>query len=113
MREWALVALLVGCAGQTGTIGAVIGRSPEGDLTIREVPDHLGADKAGLEPGDQILLIDGRDVRGLDAKQVHQLLVGEVGDPVKLTVLRGEKVIRVTVKRTLARKWSSRRPAGK
>jgi C-terminal processing protease CtpA/Prc len=113
VRISALALLALGCGTQTGTIGAVIARSPEGELTIHEVPRQLGADAAGLLPGDQILLIDGRDVRSLDPKQVHALLVGEVGDPVKLTIVRGEKVLRVTVKRTAARKWSSRQPASK
>ena len=110
-RSLALVLLAAGtsCAGQQGTIGAVLSQSPDGALTIRETPEGLAAEKAGLEPGDQILLIDGLDVRGLTAQRVHELLTGEVGDPVKLTVVRKEQIIRVTLKRTPARKWSSRR----
>ena len=107
----ALVLIAVGtsCGARQGTIGAVLGQNPDGELTLRETPKGLAAEKAGLQPGDKILLIDGIDVRGLDAKRLHGLLSGEVGAPVKLTVVRGEKVIRVTLKRTPARKWSSRR----
>jgi S1-C subfamily serine protease len=103
-----LALLLAACGTQRGTIGAVLGQSPEGELTVREVPNGLAADKAGLKPDDKILLIDGKDVRTLDAKGVHQALSGEVGDKVKLTVVRGEEVIRVTLSRTEAKRWSSR-----
>jgi carboxyl-terminal processing protease len=64
----------------------------------------LAADRAGLKPGDRILLIDGVDVRALSSRELHLALAGEVDEVVKLTVLRGEEVLRVTVKRTAARR---------
>ena len=91
---------LPGCAPDRGTIGAVIGQTPDRELILRDVPPTLAAGKAGLQPGDQLLLIDGRDVRELDERGVHQALSGEVDDPVKLTLLREGRVIRVTLKRT-------------
>ena len=97
-------AALPGCAPDRGTIGAVIGQTPDRELILRDVPPDLAAGKAGLQPGDQLLLIDGRDVRELDDRGVHQALSGEVGDPVKLTLLREGSVIRVTLKRTPATK---------
>ncbi len=92
------------CGPKQGTIGAVLGQSPEGELTIREVPEGLAADEAGLQPGDKVLLIDGVDVRTLDSKGVHEALAGEVDDKVKLTVERGDQIIRVTLRRTPAQK---------
>lgn len=107
--RWPALLILAGaCAAQRGTIGAVLAQQPDGNLYVRDAPDELAADKAGLRTGDQILLIDGMDVRGMSPDHVHQMLSGEVGAPVKLTVIRGEEVIRVTVKRTPAKK---RRPA--
>ncbi len=94
------LALALACASQRGTIGANLGQQPDGRLFVREVPPGLAAAKAGLEPGDEVTLINGRDVRTLDEKSLHALLAGEVGDSVKLTVLRGERVIHVTVART-------------
>lgn len=93
-----------GCAAQRGTIGANLGQSEDGRLFIREVPPGLAAAKAGLQPGDEITLINGRDVRALDEKTIHTLLSGDVGDTVKLTVIRGEQVIRVSLERTPARR---------
>jgi C-terminal processing protease CtpA/Prc len=96
--------LCCACAAQRGTIGAVLAQDPDGRLMIREAPPGLAAARAGLRPGDEILLIDGRDVRALDEKQVHAVLSGAVDEPVKLTVVRGEEVLRVTLRRTPARK---------
>jgi hypothetical protein len=36
-------------------------------------------------------------------QQIHQALVGELGEPVKLTLIRAERVVRVTLSRTRAR----------
>jgi C-terminal processing protease CtpA/Prc len=90
------------CATPVGTVGALIGQRPDGRLLIREAPPALGAANAGLRAGDEILLIDGRDVRALRSAAIHQALTGEVGRPVRLTVLRHEQVLRVTVQRTAA-----------
>jgi C-terminal processing protease CtpA/Prc len=99
------VAPVPGCFAQHGTIGAVIAQEPDtGRLFLRDVPHALAADRAGLKTGDEILLIDGVDVRVMDAKQIHAVLTGEVDTPVKLTVVRGEQVLRVTLKRTEAKK---------
>jgi C-terminal processing protease CtpA/Prc len=99
----ALTAILTGaaaCVPEPGTIGAVIGQTADRQLVLREVPPSLAAGRAGLKPGDQLLLIDGRDVRELDQRGVHQALSGDVDEPVKLTLLREGQVIRVTLKRT-------------
>ena len=103
-RALALAFALFACSPQRGTIGAVVGQAPDGRLFVRETPAGLAAEKAGLRPDDEILLIDGRDVRALTPQQVHELLGGDVGDPVKLTLVRGEEVLRVTLRRTPARK---------
>lgn len=101
---FALLLAAGACGPDRGTIGAVLAQRPGGELYVRDVPDELAADKAGLQPGDQILLIDGMDVRGLSAERVHQVLSGDVDAPVRLTVIRGDEVLRVTVKRTRAKK---------
>ncbi len=92
------LAVLPACAGQAGTIGAALGQRADGRLFVREVPERLAARRYGLEPGDEILLIEGRDVRTMDEKAIHAALEGEVGDLVHLTIVHGEAVKRVTVK---------------
>ncbi|MCC6669264.1 MAG: PDZ domain-containing protein [Polyangiaceae bacterium] len=103
----ALVAALLvlgACGGPQGTVGAVFAQQGDGRLLVHEAPKGLAAEKAGLAAGDEVLLIDGMDVRRLDDKALHRALSGEVGSSVKLTVLRGEEVLRVTLKRTPAKK---------
>jgi C-terminal processing protease CtpA/Prc len=95
---------LAACGGGGGagaSIGAVLGRDNDTQaLYVRDVPDGLGAAEAGLIPGDEILMIDGRYARDLDQKQVVKLLRGAVGTSVELTVVRGSEVRHVRVKRT-------------
>jgi C-terminal processing protease CtpA/Prc len=100
-----LVFVLAACASQKGTIGAVLAQRPDGNLVVHEVPPHLAADKAGLQPGDEILLIEGADVRMMDEKQIDRALTGDVGSKVKLTILRGEEVLHVTLERTPAKRY--------
>jgi C-terminal processing protease CtpA/Prc len=95
-----LASVALACGPERGTIGALIGQGSDQRLVLREVPAELAAGKAGLQPGDELILIDGRDVRDLDERGVHQALGGNVGDPVKLTLLREGRVIRVTLRRT-------------
>ena len=101
--------LLSSCVAGKGTIGAVIGQDePSGRLFLRDVPEGLAAAHAQLKAGDEVLFIDGRDVRAMDPKQIHGALVGEVDSTVKLTLIRNEQVLRVTLKRTQARRTSKR-----
>ncbi len=100
----AMVLSSAACQPRRGTIGAVLGQSKDGRLWVREVPPDLAAGTAGVREGDELLLIDGQDVRRMTSAQVHEELIGDVGDPVQLTLIRGEEVIRVKLKRTPARK---------
>ncbi|HLV66137.1 MAG TPA: PDZ domain-containing protein [Polyangiaceae bacterium] len=102
-------ALLVACTGplsflgsgpKRGTIGAILAQTPDRRLYVRGAPENLGAARAGVRPGDEILLIDGQDVRQMSADSVHRALAGSVGTPVKLTLVRGDSIVRVTVLRT-------------
>ena len=88
------------CAADPGSIGAVLAQShSDGRITVREAPSGHPAAEAGMVPGDEILLIDGRDVRSMSAEMVHRTLTGEVGTTVRLTVLRRGKIERIAVKR--------------
>jgi len=62
------------------------------------MPEDSPAAKAGLLEGDFIVAIDDRPIKGLSGKQLHDLLTGEVGSPVRLRVARdgAEREIAVT-----------------
>jgi C-terminal processing protease CtpA/Prc len=97
-----LMTALLGCGPNRGTIGAMLAQNTDGELRVHSVPQGLAADTAGLLPNDQVLLIDGRDVRELSESGIHNALEGEPGSSVKLTILRGDEVLRLTVKRRVA-----------
>jgi carboxyl-terminal processing protease len=99
-----VLALQGACGPNKGTIGAVLGQDTEGRLFVRDVPEGLAAERADLRPGDEILLIDGRDARAMGPRGVHDALEGKVGDPVKLTLVREGEILRVTLKRTPPKK---------
>ena len=105
----ALLACSAACFPSKGTIGAVIAQDDDsGRLFLHEVPPNLAAARADLKPGDEILTIDGADVRALDAKQIHAALSGDVDSTVKLTLVRDEQIVRVSLKRTEAQKFFDR-----
>jgi C-terminal processing protease CtpA/Prc len=83
-----------------GSIGAVLAQShPDGKVTVRDAPPGLPAALSGIVPGDEILFIEGRDVRSMSPEAIHLALEGEVGSTVQLTVLHQGKIQRVTLKR--------------
>ncbi len=81
-----------------------MGQRADGTLTLREIPEDLAASNADLQPGDIVLLIDGHDVRNMSSADLRGALGGDEGSNVKLTLERGNEVIRVTLKRTAAQK---------
>jgi len=102
----AALPLAAACGGATlGSVGAVMSQDRQsGRVVVREVPEGMAGDTAGLRVGDEILSVDGRDVRDLAPGEVAELMRGEVGSTVSLTVARGDEVVRVRVKRGPFRK---------
>jgi S1-C subfamily serine protease len=105
---------LFGCGGSgIGSIGAVLGRDPEnGALHVRGVPEGNAADLAGVLPGDEIVFVDGRDVRELEVPALRALLRGEPGSKVDLTLLRDGRVVRVRVARAPLAATPPKKPEG-
>jgi len=58
-------------------------------LTVNEVIVGGPAEKAGLQAGDVITLIDGKPTKGLTSDQDAKMLRGEKGSQVRLTIERG------------------------
>lgn len=85
-----------------GTIGAVLLRKEDGRVFVRDAPAHLAAAKAGVRPGDELLLIEGQDVRRLGDEDLRRVLGGHVSEPVRVTFVRGDEVLRLTIDRSMA-----------
>lgn len=108
----ALALSAVGCGGAAiGSIGAMLGRDREtGAVVVRGVPEGHAAERAGLRPGDELVFVEGHDVRELSVEKLRQLLRGEPGSEVSLTLLREGEVVRVRLKRTPLRSVEPARP---
>ena len=61
------------------------GKTP---LTILEVFPGSAAAKGGLKPGDEIVSVDGKSIKGDTIEQARPLIVGAAGTQVKLGVIR-------------------------
>ncbi len=78
--------------GEYGGIGAVIGKRDK-RILVMDSYDGYPADLAGLEIGDEILKIDGKEVDGteMEVLDVRNLLRGEKGSMVTLEVKKSEE----------------------
>lgn len=74
--------------GEYGGIGAYIMQRPEGGVQVTEPRDGTPSQKAGLRPGDMFLVINGDSVTNADSKTVSNMLRGQAGTDVKVTVKR-------------------------
>jgi carboxyl-terminal processing protease len=76
-----------GLAGEYEGIGAWVDTTADYLTIISPIPGSP-ADRAGLEPGDKIIALDGEDVTGVDAELVRQRVLGPAGTTVIITVAR-------------------------
>lgn len=77
--------------GSFGGLGILVGVKDE-YLTVMRVYEGTPADKSGVQAGDRITQIDGRDVRGIDLETAIGLMRGPVGTQIELSVLRQERI---------------------
>jgi carboxyl-terminal processing protease len=79
--------LSLNTTGNYAGIGARID-SRDGWVTVVSPVADSPADRAGLEPGDQIVEVEGQSTKGWNTQKAANLLRGEPGTPVKITVIR-------------------------
>ena len=68
-------------------IGAILMQKGH-DIIVETPMEGMPAQKAGLKPGDVIIAVDGKDVRGLDLNTVVKMIRGPKGTAVVLTIKR-------------------------
>jgi len=73
--------------GQYGGIGASVG-TIDGKITIMETFQGFAAVKAGLKAGDVITKVAGKSVEGKNHDDITDLLMGQPGSVVELTITR-------------------------
>jgi carboxyl-terminal processing protease len=77
-------------AGRFGGLGMQISEQ-NGIAKVISPIDGTPAARAGLEPGDEIVLIDRASTRGMALNKVVGLLRGDPGSTVTLTISRGKQ----------------------
>lgn len=77
-------------AGRFGGLGIQISEQDGLPKVISPI-DGTPAARAGIEPGDQILLINHASARGMPLSKVVAVLRGDPGSSVTLTLLRGKQ----------------------
>ncbi|MFM7589139.1 MAG: S41 family peptidase [Bacteroidota bacterium] len=73
--------------GQYGGIGALISQNGE-SIMIADPYEGFPAQKADLRAGDQLLRINGEEVKGRNTEEVSKLLKGQPNTEVKLLISR-------------------------
>ena len=76
--------------GQAGFLGVSVDFDDSGRLVVLSVAGDSPAAQAGIEPGDALVEIDGREVRQADALR-EMLMSKSAGDEIKLAVARGDE----------------------
>lgn len=79
-------------------IGVMI-QDGEEYTTVIEVYDDAPAKKAGIEVGDVIIKVDGKDVKGMNGTELAKIIKGKKGTKVGITVKRNDEEISMNVKR--------------
>lgn len=82
-------------------IGITITLTNEDDagFTVKSVTADSPAYHAGIEIGDMLVAVEGQNAVELGMTETQQLVRGEEGTDVRLTILRGERTIDLTVTR--------------
>ena len=84
--------------GELVGIGVQLKIDPDAVTILRPLTGSP-AEKAGVHPGDRILKVDGRSLRGPQMEDVLHTVRGKSGTRVSLTLLREDDVVTVNVTR--------------
>jgi carboxyl-terminal processing protease len=88
-------------AGKFGGLGIQIS-SQNGVPKVIAPIDGTPADKAGMQPGDLIVAVNGQSTQGMGLTKIVRILRGDPGTKVTITVLRGnKKPFDVTITRSI------------
>ena len=90
--------------GKFGGLGMVVGLR-DGFITIIDPLEDTPASRAGLQPGDRIIKINGESTRGISLDEAVNKIRGEVGTQVTITIEREgvTEPLEYTLTRTLIR----------
>lgn len=80
-------------------VGIVVSNLEERIVITGFPVEHSPAELAGVRAGDELISVDGRDVRGMNVNEITPFIRGEVGTQVELGLLRDGEEYTVTLTR--------------
>ncbi|HEY1803999.1 MAG TPA: PDZ domain-containing protein [Terracidiphilus sp.] len=84
-------------AAELGSAGFQIDLGNKTKALVTTVASGSPASKASVEPGDEIVDIEGQPLTASKGEAANELLFGKVGDPLKITVQRGQNAMTVAL----------------
>ncbi len=100
----AYAALREGTAGRFGGLGIEVGVE-NGLIKVIAPIEGTPAERAGIQAGDLIIKLDGKPVKGIDLDEAVEIMRGEPGTSITLTVLRDDSSppVELTIEREVIR----------
>lgn len=83
----AFESLQIHTSGEFGGLGIEVGLE-DGFIKVIAPIDDTPAQRAGVKAGDLIMRLDDTPVQGMDLSEAIDLMRGEVGTPIRLTIMR-------------------------
>lgn len=81
-------------------IGVTVQQREDGTgLDVTQVSEGGGAESAGVLAGDVIIAVDGKTLEGMALEDIKQMIRGEEGTQVRLTILRDSQQLEISVTR--------------
>lgn len=80
-------------------VGIVIVQTDDGYFEIMKVEENGPAKEAGVAPGDVITAVEGQDVCKIPMETVRDMVRGDQGTKVQLTLKRGDQTLQLQVQR--------------
>ncbi len=92
--------LQIGTSGEFGGLGIEVGME-DGFVKVIAPIDDTPAERAGVEAGDLIIRLDDTPVKGLTLREAVNMMRGEVGTDILLTIVREgqEKPLKISITR--------------
>ena len=101
MNEEVYKEMQIDTSGSFGGLGIEI-TTDKGFIKIVSPIDDTPAQKAGVQAGDYITHLDGTSVVDMTLKEAIDVMRGEVGEPITITIVRGtEKPFDIEIKRDI------------
>ncbi len=87
--------------GEFYGLGIEISLNKDSKIEVHDVLDGYEAKNSGIQKGDIITHMDGESIEGLSTAAFRALMIEKNKKAVTLTINRGDKIMDITIKRTL------------